>query len=135
MSEFQDLEVPGGFILPAAKLKEQTLWAIANRHANAYMQRVSAPQGDVLTIIDLYTDLHPTMSVTNDAEYVVQLAFKTHGNIPIIYCDTEGNWDELRHNQGSFGCFRPLATRDRDEAIVKVLALHELDSEDHRKTN
>lgn len=135
MNELEDLHVAGGFVIQAALLREQIIWAQANHHAACYFQtfaRLSSEEDrQVITVVDLYDDRWPTKSVTNDAEYVVRHAVKTQGDHPVIYRDTEGRWDELRHNEGNFGCFRSLDTTDLNEAIDKVLALHERDAQSH----
>lgn len=48
-----------------------------------------------------------TMSVTNDAEAVCAALHLQYPNHRIIYCDTEGKWDELVHNAGVFKSFLP----------------------------
>lgn len=61
------------------------------------------------------------MSVTNDAEDVVQ---RIHAEFPgrrIIYRDTMGNWDELVHRGGAFTGFAPareLGARIQDLADI-----------------
>lgn len=47
------------------------------------------------------------VSVTNDAERVVTDLFRLYGDRRIIYQDTDGNWDELKHVGGNFGGFAP----------------------------
>ena len=47
------------------------------------------------------------MSVTNDAENVVAEVVNEYGNKKVIYRDSMGNWDELVHTEGTFGCFAP----------------------------
>lgn len=128
MSEFADLIVTGGWVIPGAKIQEQTEWAVRNRHASCYLQPFSQGDKFVVCVVDLFDDRYPTMSVTNDAEFVVRTVFNVHGDHPIIYRDTEGQWDELRHREGYFACYRALNTRDMDQAIATVLALHEQDS-------
>ena len=128
---------PGGYTIDAERAAEQLDWAIKNRHANCYIQLFSEGDRYVMTVVDLYDEARPTKSVTNDAEYVVDVAYKTvvrdtdvltANHTPIIYRDTEGQWDELRHIEGNFACFRSLDTRSRDDAIMTVLALHEQDA-------
>lgn len=49
-----------------------------------------------------------SMSVTNDAEYVVQTVLINHGTQRrIIYKDSEGQWDELVHDTNQFVDFAP----------------------------
>jgi hypothetical protein len=45
------------------------------------------------------------MSITNDAEGVVAHVHKLFPDRRIIYKDTEGRWDELKHNHGKFTNF------------------------------
>lgn len=123
-----------GWMISADKLREQIRWCQRNGHANCYFQRFFTyheSTGEELTVIcvwDLYDSRWPTKSVTNDAEYVVERAVSTQGDHPVVYRDTEGNWDELRHREGYFATFRALSTRDQQEAVRRVLALHEQDA-------
>ena len=45
------------------------------------------------------------ISVTNDADAVVPEVAANYGDRRIIYRDSEGNWDELVHQDGRFICF------------------------------
>ena len=45
------------------------------------------------------------MSVTNDAENVVYEVYKRYGNKRIVYRDSDGRWDELEHEHGTFTNF------------------------------
>jgi hypothetical protein len=128
MSDTQPLEVPGGFVISEERLLRMRLWAQENRHAAAYIQLWSLGETNVITIVDLYDESDPTLSVTNDAEYVVKLATDTHGDHPVVYRDTEGRWDELRHREGHFACFRILDARTAEEAVDEVLLLHQQDA-------
>ena len=135
LSAVSAILVSGTWLITAERMREQIRWAQKNRHANCYYQRhfiQPDPKGqefEVCCVYDLYDDRWPTMSVTNDAEFVVSLAFsQQNAKGPIIYRDTEGKWDELRHREGHFACFRPLNTEDQEEAILRVLALHEQDA-------
>lgn len=132
MSEFADLIVTGGWTISGEKIQEQNEWARKNRHASCYLQPFSNDQGSVICVVDLFDERYPTMSVTNDADFVVATVFKVHGDLPIIYRDTDGQWDELRHREGYFACYRALNTRDMDTAIRTVLALHEQDAANGR---
>jgi hypothetical protein len=126
----------GGYVIDSARAREQLEWAKAHNRANCFLQLFTQDDRCVMTIVDLYDEANPTKSVTNDAEYVVEIAYKTvlrdeglltANNTPIIYRDTEGRWDELRHVEGYFACYRSLTTKSRDDAIMTVLALHEQD--------
>lgn len=137
------LEVAGGWIITDEQIAENLDWAQRERHANAYIQVFwqDMPNGErfyVICVVDLYDELRPTKTVTNDAEFVTRVALNANADIrgwptlPIIYRDSEGQWDELMHREGHFGTFRPLGTRDQQEAIEKVLALWEQDGERRR---
>lgn len=69
---------------------------------------VNTDIGRVIQVIDLFDDSDPTMSVTNDAEAVVEEVVKLHGDHPIVYRDTEGRWDQLVHQNGEFTRFAPI---------------------------
>lgn len=47
------------------------------------------------------------MSVTNDAEAVVENVNNRYPNRRIVYKDTMGDWGELKHNNGVFTDFGP----------------------------
>jgi len=135
----QDIQVHGGFTITKAQIDEQIKYSRDVNHAACFFQLVMIPYpGEeipvfpVMTVRDLFDEERPTLSVTNDAEFVTMRAWNYAKNqqyatvpdtIPIIYCDTEGRWDELRHRMGNFACFRSLDTDDMDLAIEKVQAL------------
>lgn len=53
-------------------------------------------------------DLNGPMSVTNDAENVVQSVCRVYGNaVDIVYRDSMGVWDRLEQSQGIFTGFAP----------------------------
>jgi hypothetical protein len=52
-------------------------------------------------------------SVTNAAEAVCAEMVALYGDHRIVYCDTEGHWDELVHHRGAFADFRPLTPETR----------------------
>jgi hypothetical protein len=70
--------------------------------------------GQILKDFVLLYDLSDTISgagaktITNDAEAVVELTLQQHGNRRILYQDTEGNWDELKHDGKKFVDFAPV---------------------------
>ena len=72
--------------------------------------------GQVLKDFVLLYDLCDTIvgreqrakSITNDAEAVVELTLSQHGPRRILYQDTEGNWDELKHDGKKFMDFAPI---------------------------
>ena len=47
------------------------------------------------------------MTITNDAENVVKDVLSKYPEHRIIYQDTDGNWDELLHQNGEFAGFKP----------------------------
>ena len=47
------------------------------------------------------------VSITNDAEAVVAAVNRAWPNYRIVYRDTEGQWDELSHINGSFTGYLP----------------------------
>lgn len=63
------------------------------------------------------------MSVTNDAERVVAEVVKLYGDHPIVYEDTMGRWDQLRHKAGVFERFGKIAVWDRHQAVWAVRQL------------
>ena len=64
------------------------------------------------------------MSVTNDAEGVVEQLTKERTLGPgtrLVYRDSEGIWDELKHNgAGKFTGFAPIRASGLEEAIKKL---------------
>ena len=52
-------------------------------------------------------DLNGPVSVTNDAERVVEDILRVHGNLRIFYYDSMGNRDELCHDGKHFTGFAP----------------------------
>lgn len=58
-------------------------------------------------LTDRYDFNNPTMSVTNDAEAVVEFIVYTYGNKRIYYYDTDYLFDELCHDNGVFTGFKP----------------------------
>jgi len=63
--------------------------------------RIVSATGDTVCIIDL----DGPVSITNDAEDVVQRVLTVLPRSRIIYRDTNGNWDELLHKDGEFTGF------------------------------
>jgi hypothetical protein len=47
------------------------------------------------------------ISITNDAEQIVERLHRQYGNRRIVYRDTDGEWRELRHRNGIFLGFAP----------------------------
>lgn len=52
-------------------------------------------------------DYDDSRSVTNDAEAVVAALQPEYPGFRVIYRDTDGNWDELKHDGGRFIGFAP----------------------------
>jgi hypothetical protein len=80
-------------------------------------------EADVLIIKDLRRPGH--RSVTNDIERILlELKHEFGGKLPgcVIYRDSEGTYDGIRHDDGTFKDFYPIRTKNRDEAIDKALA-------------
>jgi hypothetical protein len=76
--------------------------------------------GAFIAIVDDYTDTSPCKTVTNDAEYVVG-QIKPPKGVRLIYRDTDGRWDELKHDgAGHFTGFAPLGVMSLGDAITKV---------------
>lgn len=70
--------------------------------------------GDVLLVVDLYNPGSPSMTVTNDAEAVTEYVLAHFGSKRrILYRDTEGRWDELKHDGQKFTGFAPIAQSDK----------------------
>lgn len=61
---------------------------------------------EAVYIVDLANECG-TMSVTNDAENVVAMVAEHYRNRRIMYRDTNGQWDELVHDNGRFIRFAP----------------------------
>ena len=64
-----------------------------------------------------------SMSVTNDAERVLQAeAQRLGGRLPrtVIYRDSTGRYDRIRHRNGVFGGFAPIGVESLDAAIAAV---------------
>lgn len=83
-------------------------------------QRVDTDGGPFIAVVDMYNEDDPCMSVTNDAENVVKEVVRIHGDLPVLYKDTEGQWDELRHEAGRFTGFG-LIQNDHWRTVVRDL--------------
>jgi len=54
-------------------------------------------------------------SVTNDADWVVETVAKRFGDSRrVLYRDSMGNWDELKHDKGVFESYEAIPATDRD---------------------
>lgn len=58
----------------------------------------------IVYIVDLNLG---NVSVTNDAENVVQILNRRYPDYQIVYQDSTGDWDELVHSHGVFTGFAP----------------------------
>lgn len=64
---------------------------------------------DEVLIFDDYDPQNPTMSVTNDVEAVLwDLKMRGYLRPKVFYKDTEGQIDEIVHDNGKFVSFKPL---------------------------
>jgi hypothetical protein len=63
-------------------------------------------------VIFLIDNCDGCVSVTNAAEMVVQQVLKRFQG-PIVYRDTDGHWDELKHNGVEFTGFGPTTLRPK----------------------
>lgn len=81
-----------------------------------------ADERTVIYVIDDFDEQNPTVSVTNDADAVIQAlaAIQDLTGKRVFYRDTEGDWDELLHNNGVFNGFGFLSTPDQEAAIRAV---------------
>lgn len=79
------------------------------RRTRATFEYVQSHFEDAIFIIDLKRG----MSVTNDADAVVAEVLRLHPGKRIVYRDTLGSWDELRHDGLGFTGFAPLSIEDR----------------------
>ena len=52
-------------------------------------------------------DTNGPLSVTNDAEGVVATLNDIYPKHRVIYRDSDGLWDELMHDKGTFAGFKP----------------------------
>lgn len=68
-------------------------------------------------------DMDQGMSITNNAENVVaELHDLGIFGMPIVYCDTDGVWDQLAVNAaGEFIGFWPLRAMTMDDAISRAV--------------
>lgn len=83
---------------------------------------------DVIDEVICLEDLEGPRSLTNDVEAVLEDIQR--GGIlldaPVIYRDSDGRWDEIRHAKGKFTRFAPLGhlpkkdIQDRDAAVQAV---------------
>ena len=66
---------------------------------------VNRMEKNAIFIVD-QCETYQCMSVTNDAENVVEHLYNHYGNRQFFYKDTMGEWDELVHTNGKFTGFK-----------------------------
>ena len=69
--------------------------------------RIVKVANNIVWIVDLCSGAHPSMSITNDAEDVVEDVLRQAPGHRIVYRDTDGRWDELAHDGKEFTNFVP----------------------------
>jgi hypothetical protein len=79
---------------------------IANMRPTRSVFQIDHITPDMVYLVDL-CNVTDAMSVTNDAEAVVENLYKEFGDKRFIYQDSMGNWDELVHARGVFIDFAP----------------------------
>lgn len=77
--------------------------AAGERHAHYDVVKMDPPAA--VWIRDRVED--GVISVTNDAEHVVRELVARFGNVRVFYLDSMSNWDELKHDGGTFTGFAP----------------------------
>ena len=84
-------------------------------------------EGLAIVVIDFFVGgegSFTSLTVTNDAENVIKDLAKRYDIFayPIIYCDSEGQWDQLCINVlGQFSHFGFLSTTNKDVAIARAV--------------
>lgn len=76
----------------------------------------------VLILTDLYKG-SPHVSVTNDAQGVIEYAIRNLGltaDMPVILCDVDKKWDQMVHDGTEFLGFKPLNQFEKDKAVLLV---------------
>lgn len=68
--------------------------------------RIVSTDDDFVFLVDLNLG---NLSVTNDAENVVEAVARKHGSKRIIYRDSQGDWSELVHDGERFVDFAPYS--------------------------
>jgi len=63
-----------------------------------------------------------SISVTNDVERVLAAELAQRGSLPrfVIYRDSTGQYDRIRHRNGVFGGFAPLGARSLTQALAAL---------------
>lgn len=75
-------------------------------------------KGKVVCVID--QGRSHFLTVTNDAEFVVEQMLETYGNMPIVYRDSCGQWDQLCHDGKKFTHYNTLYQKTEDGAIAAL---------------
>jgi len=81
------------------------------------------PANHVVAVFDEFDPAHPTMTVTNDVEHVIQDLAKQgllEDGKRVIYRDTTGTWDEIVVKDGRFVTFRHLGAKSVADALAQV---------------
>lgn len=75
--------------------------------------------GDVLVLFDRDCG---SMSLTNDVDRVLLEEARRRGSLPgvVLYRDSTGRYDRIRHRNGVFGGFAPLGATSLDAALQQV---------------
>lgn len=76
-------------------------------HGASFDVKLVSVEKQIVFIVDLNGD----KSVTNDAEAVVAKLHSVFPGYRIVYRDTQNDWDELVHRNGTFVTFRPTPNR------------------------
>lgn len=75
----------------------------------------------VLCIVD--TGHETTKSLTNDIEHVLAELSASLGKLmptSVVYRDSTGRWDGIRHSGGAFGGFIAIGARTREQAVERL---------------
>jgi hypothetical protein len=79
--------------------------------------------GNVMAIKDEFRARFPTRTVTNDADDVVADLVRQGDLLPgmrVVYCDSEGVWDELLVKDGRFDGFAPIRAATIEAALAAI---------------
>jgi hypothetical protein len=81
------------------------------------------PALKVVALIDKANEMN-TLTITNDAENVVAWLVDNlllRDGEHLVYCDTDGNWDEILHQGGKFKGWKFLKARTMTDAAIKAV--------------
>lgn len=78
---------------------------------------ISKSDGACLWIVDTWQPNRGQLTVTNDAEKVVEVLHVLYPGARIIYRDTGGQWAELVHDGPTFIGFGPVPSELRTEGM------------------